>query len=165
MPHSMSWSSVEMEQSEYNRGNKSWGKKIKGGLLERIIFKYEVPLSVTLAEFLTSHHRTAHSPDAVLDVQCSRNVPLGRLHCPVINLNNRLHYIGSTVNFYNISSQCKEHLKNLLSACYIFIWDSYICLKCTNFSQPQFVRTIKGAMRQKLFSITTAFGSKIQYTS
>lgn len=72
---------------------------MKGGLPERGIFKHEVPLSVTLAEFLTSHHRAAHSPAAVLDVQCSGNVPLRNLHCPVINLNNQRHYIGSTVSF------------------------------------------------------------------
>lgn len=128
---------------------------MKGDLLERGIFKYEVSLSVTLAEFLTSHHRAAHSPDAVLDVQCSGNVPLGKLHCPVINLNNQLHSIGSTVNFYEISSQCEGHLKNLVWACCVFLWDSFLCTKCTNFSQPEFVWKIKGAMWQKLFSITT----------
>lgn len=109
-----------------------------------------------------------HSPGMVLDGQCGGKVPLGKLHCPVINVSNQLHDVGSTVNFCDHSSHWKGHLKTLVWNCCIFIWQYLICVKCTKDSQPHFFfRKIKGAMWQKwqhLFSITTAIGSKIPYS-
>lgn len=136
---------------------------MKGDLLERGIFKYEVSLSVTLAEFLTSHHRAAHSPDAVLDVQCSGNVPLGKLHCPVINLNNQLHSIGSTVNFYEISSPVRGASQELGVSLLCFLLRFFPLYEVYELQSTRVRLKNKGGHVAKV--IQHNHWSKIQYTS